>query len=223
MFENLAEIVSIEDCVKPSSTIRQGKSHFVSQNSASSVLILLCHKMLARFDVGLSVVEILTRGGGLWVSNPSHVAANHASPLLSRRSRQCLAMPIAPHRSDRIARDCCCRVIAKALSRWPRARNPGGCRPPISHCITSWRTPIGLTWAVHAAVRARVLPIIDRRSPIRALIIDETGMPKKSEHSVGVARQYCGQLGKQDNCQVAVSPSAANGHASSAFRHVHVP
>lgn len=68
--------------------------------------------------------------------------------------------------------------------------------------------------AVLAAVRARVLPIIARRGPIRALIIDDTGIPKKGQHSVGVARQYCGQLGKQDNCQVAVSLSAANDHAS---------
>jgi SRSO17 transposase len=68
--------------------------------------------------------------------------------------------------------------------------------------------------AVAAAVRAQVLPIIQQRGPIRALIIDDTGMPKKGKHSVGVARQYCGQLGKQDNCQVAVSLSAANDHAS---------
>jgi SRSO17 transposase len=68
--------------------------------------------------------------------------------------------------------------------------------------------------AVLAAVRGRVLPIIEQHGPIRALIIDDTGMPKKGRHSVGVARQYCGQLGKQDNCQVAVSLSAANDHAS---------
>jgi SRSO17 transposase len=64
------------------------------------------------------------------------------------------------------------------------------------------------------AARARVLPVIERHGPIRALIIDDTGMPKKGRHSVGVARQYCGQLGKRDNCQVAVSLSAANDHAS---------
>jgi SRSO17 transposase len=68
--------------------------------------------------------------------------------------------------------------------------------------------------AVLTAVRGQVLPVIERRGPIRALIIDDTAIPKKGQHSVGVARQYCGQLGKQDNCQVAVSLSVANEHAS---------
>ena len=68
--------------------------------------------------------------------------------------------------------------------------------------------------ATLAAVRAEVLPAIGRQGPIRAWIVDDTGFPKKGRHSVGVARQYCGQLGKQDNCQIAVSLSVANDHAS---------
>ncbi len=64
--------------------------------------------------------------------------------------------------------------------------------------------------AVLAVARDYALAQLERHAPIGAWVVDDTGIPKKGNHSAGVAWQYCGALGKTANCQVAVSVSLVN-------------
>src|SRR4029450_967227 len=62
--------------------------------------------------------------------------------------------------------------------------------------------------------RNQVMPAMEKDGPVVAWVVDDTGFPKKGKHSVGVTRQYCGQVGKQENCRVAVSLAVATWSSS---------
>jgi len=64
------------------------------------------------------------------------------------------------------------------------------------------------------AVRQYTLPAMQKQGPIVAWVVDDTGLVKEGTHSVGVTRQYCGPVGKQENCRVAVSLSLSTAEAS---------
>ncbi len=69
-------------------------------------------------------------------------------------------------------------------------------------------------WEVAEVQRRLALKVVDTLNEPELWMLDETSFPKAGNHSVGVARQYCGALGKIANCQVAVSLHWSSAEAS---------
>jgi SRSO17 transposase len=122
--------------------------------------------------------------------------------------------------ADRVGplRDYCTGLIlpGERKSVEPMAARTAPARVPAQHQSLLHFVGVG-AWSdekVLAKVRELVVPAIEQHGPIEAWIIDDTAFPKKGRHSVGVQPQYCGQLGKQTNCQVVVSLSIASHFAS---------
>jgi SRSO17 transposase len=69
-------------------------------------------------------------------------------------------------------------------------------------------------WSNWEMRRRLALKLQEQMPEVEALVVDDTGFAKKGAHSVGVARQYSGTLGRTDNCQVAVSLHLAGKRGS---------
>lgn len=81
----------------------------------------------------------------------------------------------------------------------------------LHHFVT--QAPWDDEWLLRIS-RQEVLDQMDRHGGVMAWSLDDTELPKKGSHSVGVAHQYCGNLGKEENCQAAVSVSIVNDAVS---------
>src|ERR1039457_6996866 len=147
-------------------------------------------------------------------------AAGHADRVIPfAHYTKSLLLPIARKSVEPMAARCAHRDLHEKSVAADSAeeRRAHGCasgsrqRAPDASVAASHRGRCGLERCRAAEGRT---PPGGARDDAAAWIVDDTGFPKKGSHSVGVTRQYCGQLGKQENCRIAVSVSLATAQSS---------
>jgi len=87
----------------------------------------------------------------------------------------------------------------------PMAERQGVDAQSLQQLITSSPWSDDRVWR---SIRQELVPYLE---PIEAWVVDEVGWVKQGQHSVGVAHQYCGAVGKQANCQVSVEVVVSDG------------
>jgi SRSO17 transposase len=130
-------------------------------------------------------------------------------PLFYRREQRDLATLVLQGRLSALERK----------TSEPIAHQAGRHRKPVQHFVGAgaWDDE-----AVMAELRRHVAEELG--DPDAVLVVDSSGFPKKGTASCGVARQWCGRLGKVDNCQVGVFLCyAANGGHAPLDRRLYLP
>jgi SRSO17 transposase len=137
--------------------------------------------------------------------DPMPVAVPKASPDPLPELAEFLA-PFAPLFRRRESRASLERYVTGLLTDLPRktcdtmaAAVAGTSTERLQHLLTD------AAWDPVALDEARVRRLVAATPAAGVLLLDDTGLPKQGRHSVGVARQYSGTLGKIGNCQVVVS------------------
>ena len=87
----------------------------------------------------------------------------------------------------------------------PMAERQGVDAQSLQQLITSSPWSDDTVWR---SIRQELVPHLE---PVEAWVVDEVGWVKQGQHSVGVAHQYCGAVGKQANCQVSVEVVVSDG------------
>jgi DDE superfamily endonuclease len=153
-------------------------------------LVLLCHFNLSRYASGHAQISPYAPSPERAAPPVGGVLESLPRPLCSTAQPRHLG-PVSDRLVDR---------TPQQKLRYPGRGRAGGHEQQLQHLLT------GMAWDEADLNRQRVQVMRGLRTERDGVLsIDDTGFAKQGRHSVGVARQYSGTLGKVGNCQVTVN------------------